>query len=148
MIEKDRTYQVLAMLGVLPFIGSAVLAVSGYTISGVSPALVIIGSYGLAILCFLCGAHWATYLYNRDRTPFNLLIISNVVVVVIWLAYVLTGQSLLTLGTQVLAFALLLDIDRRLIHVGLVSAHYFQVRLLATVVAIMSLLIVMYVYFA
>ena len=148
MIEKDRTYQLLAMLGTLPFIASAVLAISGYTISGISPAIVIATSYALAIICFLCGAHWATFLYKRDDIPFNLFVISNVIVVVVWLAYVLTGQSQLTLGTEVLAFAVLLDIDRRLLRIGLVSSHYLRVRAQATVIAGLSLLIVAFIYFA
>jgi len=148
MIEESRTYQVLAMLGTFPFIASAGMAIGGVTLGPIAPAVVVASSYGLAILCFLCGAHWATYLYKRDETPFNLFVISNIVVVVIWLTYLLTGQSQLTLASQVLAFAFLLDIDRRLVRVGLVSAHYFRIRLQATIIAVISLLIVMYVYFA
>jgi len=148
MIEESRTYQLLAMLGTLPFVASAGLAVAGYTHDGIAPANFIAGSYGLAILCFLCGAHWATYLYKRDEVPFNLFIISNVVVVIIWLTYLLTGLSLLTFASQVLAFVFLLDIDRRLVRIGLVSAHYLGVRLQATVIAVVSLLVVMYVSFA
>ena len=148
MLERSRTYRLLAMLGTLPFIASAALALARYTIDGIAPATLIAGSYGLAILCFLCGAHWATYLYRQEAAPFNLLIISNVVVVVIWLTYLLTGLSVFTLASQVLAFAFLLDIDRRLLHAGLISADYFRVRLQATVIAVVSLLVVLFVSFA
>ena len=148
MIEKSRTYQLLAMLGTLPFLASAGLAIGGYTQGPLVPAINIATSYGLAILCFLCGAHWATYLYKRSEIPFNLFIISNVVVVVVWLTYLFTGHSQSTLGVEVFAFALLLDIDLRLMRIGLVSYHYFLVRLLATTVAGISLLIVAFVYFA
>lgn len=148
MIANNRTYQVLAALGTLPFIASAGMALAGVSVGPIAPAIAVASSYGLAILSFLCGAHWATYLYKSDETPFNLLIISNIVVVIIWMTYVLTGQSSLTLVSQVLAFAFLLDIDRRLARVGLVSAHYFRVRLHATLIAVISLLVILLVYFA
>ena len=148
MIETNRTYQLLAMLGTLPFLAGAGMAISGLTLGPLVSASVVASSYGLAILSFLCGAHWATYLYKKDETPFNLLLISNIVVVAIWGTYVLLGQSPFTLASQVLAFAFLLDIDRRLLRVGLISAHYFQVRLQATTIAAISLLIILYVYVA
>lgn len=136
------------MLGTLPFLASAGMALAGFSLGSLLTAFNVASSYGLAILCFLCGAHWATYLYKRDATPFNLLIISNVVVVAIWLTYLLLGQSAFTLASQVLAFAFLLDIDRRLLRAGLISEHYFGIRLQATTIAAISLLIVLYVYFA
>ena len=142
MIEKDRTYQVLAMLGTLPFIASAVMAVTGFTLGERITGNLVVSSYGLAILCFLCGAHWATYIYNKQQTPFNLFVISNVVVVAIWMAYVFVGQSPYSLFTQMLAFAFLLDIDRRLLRIGLIAPDYFRVRLLATTIAEVCLFIV------
>lgn len=145
MIETNRTYQVLAMLGTLPFLASAAMAIADFKLGPFVSASVVATSYGLVILCFLCGAHWATYLYKKDETPFNLLIISNVVVVAIWLTYLFLGQSPFTLAAQILAFAFLLDIDRRLLRVGLISNHYFSIRLQATTIAVISLLIVLYV---
>ena len=147
MIEKSRTYQLLAMLGTLPFIASAALALASIDFDGLLPAVVVASSYGLAILCFLCGAHWATYLYKRDAAPFNLFVISNVVVVAIWLTYVLTGASSFTLASQVLAFVFLLDIDRRLLRTGLISSHYFRIRLQATTIAVLCLLVVLVISF-
>ena len=148
MIEKDRTYQVLAMLGTLPFIASAVLAVSAFRLGPVDLPSVLAASYGLAIVCFLCGVHWATYLYKGNETPVNLFVVSNIVVVIVWGTFLLLGQTTFTLLTQMLAFAFLLEVDRQLSLTGLISSGYFRVRLHATLIAEVSLAIVAYVQIA
>ena len=147
-IRESRVYQWLAYAGTLPFIASAVMAMLEINFGPIRAPAVIASSYGLAILSFLCGAHWATYLYRRDDSPFNLFVISNVIVVVVWLVYVLTGSSSYTLLTQITAFLYLLFLDQQLKGAGLISAHYFSIRLHATVVAVVSLAVVTYIAYA
>lgn len=138
MIERSNLYRILALAGTLPFIGSVVLDVGRIDLLG-EPAR-IASSYGLAIICFLCGAHWATYLYHRDQSPTNLFITSNVIVVLVWIAYLWLSMSI-ALIVQIVAFIYLLIIDHRLHRIDLITNHYFVTRAIPTVVAVLSLAI-------
>jgi hypothetical protein len=142
MIAQTRLYKVLALTGTLPFLASAVIAAGQF--SSILPAEDIAGSYGLAILSFLAGVHWATYLYRREELGINLLAISNIVVVTVWIAYLAPVHRGLTLAIQVIAFLYLLHIDRALLRGGLISDDYFNTRLQATIIAVISLLVVIY----
>lgn len=143
-MQPSRTYQALALAGTLPFVASAAIAVADVeSVAVFGSAQRIIASYGLAILCFLCGAHWATALYRGAAAPFNLFVSSNAVVVAVWIAY-LAATAVIALGLQLAAFLYLLYVDHRLLRVGLISSHYFRVRLQATAVAVLCLLIVGY----
>jgi hypothetical protein len=100
-----------------------------------------VASYGLAIVCFLAGAHWGTCLSGRSTGSLNLFVISNVIFLAVWFAYV--GASIkLAIGIQIVAFLTLLFIDLRLSTSDVISATYFRVRTMATMIAVASLLIV------
>ena len=99
-------------------------------------------SYGLAIVCFLAGAHWGTYLSGRSADSLNLFITSNVIFLAVWFAYVGADMKW-AIGTQVLAFLTLLFIDLRLKRSDVISNVYFRVRSIATLIAIISLLVVL-----
>jgi hypothetical protein len=145
MITDTRLYKVLTLTGTLPFLASAVIAAGGASsISALLPAAELAGSYGLAILSFLCGTHWATQLHSRENLPTNLLLISNFIVVAVWITYLIPGNEVLMLTTQIIAFLYLLHIDRSLLRGGRITRDYFGVRLLATAIAILSLLVVIY----
>ena len=101
----------------------------------------IAAAYGLAIVCFLCGAHWGTYLYNRTAAPDNLFVTSNVIVVACWFAFLMAAQAI-TLFVLILAFVCLLFIDYRLLRAGLITEFYFRMRMIATVIAVISLAVV------
>lgn len=145
MITESRLYTVLTLTGTLPFLASAVIAAGGVdSISPLLPAAELAASYGLAILSFLCGVHWATYLYSRESLTMNLLITSNFIVVAVWITYLIPGNEVLMLATQVIAFLYLLHIDRSLLRTDLITSAYFNVRLQATALAVLSLLAVIY----
>ena len=121
-MDNDRTlYTSLAFVGALPFVACALLPLAG--ISSFEPIGrldALVNSYGLAIICFLAGIHWATALMRPRQTPFNLLVGSNIVVLITWFAFVLadTNGSLLT---QLIALAVLLLIDRWLATMKVIS---------------------------
>ena len=101
----------------------------------------IANSYSLAIICFLAGIHWSIYLANQDDPPFNLLLSSNVVFLFVWEMYVFasTGLSLLA---QVAALVVLLLIDRSLAKGSVIAPDYFRTRVVVTVIAAASLVVV------
>ena len=142
-MQDSRTYSALAMAGTIPFIAAALLPLLGYD------ALPLLGSlqqmaasYGLAIICFLAGAHWGMYLAGRCPDSLNLFIVSNVIFLLVWFAYV--GAAVKTaIGVQIFAFIVLLLIDRRLRVTDAISVQYLRVRSIATLIAIVSLLVVL-----
>jgi len=142
MIEDTKLYTALALAGTIPFMAGALLPFLGYdSLSHLGPLDQMVASYGLAIVCFLAGAHWGTYLAGRSADSLNLFVISNVILLSVWFAYI--GAGLKTaIGIQILAFLTLLFIDMRLAAGGIISTMYFRVRTAATVIAVVSLLIV------
>ena len=134
-MSSTRLLFALAALGATPFLACGVLFLSGIeTIEPFGRLDRLTATYGLGILSFLTGIHWATYLYREQQAPFNLLLGSNVVFLAVWFAYVLTPVET-ALATQALAFLVLLAIDFRLMRSELITRHYFGVRTLATTIA-------------
>jgi hypothetical protein len=139
-MNDKRIYSILAMAGVTPFVACAVLPLAGVdSIAPLGPLAQVAASYGLAIVSFLTGIHWATQLYDRQQTGFNLLIASNVIFVGVWLAYVI-GSLEVALTTQLVALLVLLGIDRWLWSYGVITAHYYRTRSAATTLAALSLI--------
>jgi hypothetical protein len=137
-----RLYSILTLTGAAPFVAAAVLPLLGYpTIGPLGPAADLALSYGLAIVCFLSGVHWATWLYLRDKAPFNLFAASNAVVLGCWFPYLLAPAHW-TAVALIAAFAFLLFVDVRLRAVGVIDDHYLRIRTVATALAVASLTIV------
>lgn len=138
-MTDTRIYSVLAMAGVTPFVACAILPLAGVdTIEPVGRLDRVAASYGLAIVSFLAGIHWATQIHERLQTGFNLLIVSNVLFVAVWLTFVL-GSVAAALFVQMIALLLLLGIDRWLLNGGVISAHYYRTRRVATILAALSI---------
>lgn len=141
-MEDRKLYAALAFAGASPFVACAVLIATGTpTLEPIGRLDAVVESYGLAIISFLCGAHWATWLYKKSESPFNLMVTSNVVLLAVWFA-MLSGNVAVSLSTQVAAFLVLLYIELRIRRAGLIADHYFMVRGIATALAVMSLTLI------
>ena len=141
-MNDRKVYSVLTMASVTPFVACAVLPLFGVdSIDFLGPLGEVAAGYGLAIISFLAGIHWATQLYEIQKTPFNLLLASNVVFVAVWLVYAL-GTLEAALIVQAIALATLLGLDRWLLGSGVITQHYYRVRGTATVLAVASLLLI------
>ena len=142
MIQDSKLYTALALAGTIPFIAGALLPLLGHgSLPHLGPLDQVVASYGLAIVCFLAGAHWGVYLSDRSTGSLNLFVISNVLFLAVWFAYVGAGIKI-AIGMQVAAFLALLFIDLRLKNSDVISAAYFRVRTMATMIAVVSLLVV------
>ena len=131
------------LMGATPFLACALLPLIGVEeIVGLGGVDQLASSYGMAILCFLTGVHWATQLYSGDAAPVNLFVGSNVIFLAVWFTYVFTELPW-ALATQLVAFLLLLAIDFRLLREGLITAHYLLMRGIATALACFSLLLIL-----
>lgn len=133
----------LMLLGAMPFLACALLPLAGVSeVEGLGALDRLAASYGMAILCFLTGIHWATQLYARAATPFNLFVGSNLVFLAVWIAYVAADLAW-AIGAQLVAFPLLLAIDYRLRGRELISSGYLRMRAVATALAWFSLLLIL-----
>jgi hypothetical protein len=142
MMQNTKLYTALALAGTIPFVAGALLPLLGRdSLPYLGPLDQLVASYGLAIVCFLAGAHWGTYLSGRSTGSLNLFVISNAIFLAVWFAYVGTSVKM-AIAIQIAAFLTLLFIDLRLSTSGVISATYFRVRKVATLIAIVSLLIV------
>ena len=138
-MTKHGLYTILAFAGAVPFVASALLIVLGIDeIAAVGRLDAIASSYGLAIVSFLAGVHWATELYGNRGTTLNLFVISNGVLLFVWFAYVLVSIRWQLLS-QALALVALVIIDVRLQRRAMISSGYLRTRLIATVLAAGSL---------
>ena len=136
------TYSALAFAGALPFLACAVLLAAGITVVLPFGSIAqVANSYGLAITCFLAGIHWSIYLGNQKDPPFNLLLSSNIVFLLVWIMYLIAGTEL-SLVTQAVALIALLIVDRSLANAAVISSHYFRTRVIVTAIATVSLLII------
>ena len=113
-MQDTKIYTALALAGTIPFIAAALLPLLGHdALPYVGPLDEMVASYGLAIVCFLAGAHWGTYLSGRSADSLNLFVISNVIFLAVWFAYL--GASIKSaIGIQIFAFLTLLLSDMRL----------------------------------
>jgi hypothetical protein len=141
-MQDTKTYTALAMAGTIPFIAGALLPLLGYgSLPYLGPLDELVASYGLAIVCFLAGTHWGSYLSGSSAGSLNLFVISNAIFLAVWFAYVGAGAKL-AIGVQILAFLSLLFIDLRLRAGDVISAAYMRVRTVATLIAVGALLMV------
>ena len=134
-MEDRRIYSSLTLFGALSVVGLAAVEPLGDLDR-------LTATYGLAILSFLTGIHWATQLYTPRKTPLNLFLASNVVFLVVLLTYI-AGYLQIAIASQLLAFLFLLVVDDRLQYVGLITSDYLRIRVGATTVACVSLLAIL-----
>lgn len=132
----------LTYSGTLPLIGSAVLLQfpTLLPMAGLDAAL-IASTYSAVIISFLCGIHWAAYLFFADRCPRHLLIRSNVVALLAWVS-LQTGNQLTTSLLQILCFLYLLALDSKLRDAGLLAEWFFRLRRNATLIVVSCLLLI------
>ena len=136
----------LTYSGTLPLIGSVILL---YFPTMIAPALplagldgaVIASTYSAVIISFLCGIHWAAYLFFADRCPRNLLIISNIVALLAWVSLLLANQLAAAL-LQAACFVFLLGLDVRLRDAGIYPEWFFRLRRNATLIVVICLLLI------
>jgi Protein of unknown function (DUF3429) len=133
-VAKSLTYA-----GTLPFIACAMGVIIP---SAGADGRAIVMNYGAVIISFLCGIHWACYLFFAERCPRNLLLTSNIVALLACLS-LLVHANPLALLLQTLCFLYLLVLDYKLCEVGILSPWFYTLRRNATVIVVVSLSIIM-----
>jgi hypothetical protein len=129
--------RVLTYTGIMPFIffGMAVALHHG----GLDYSLALF-AYGAVIISFLCGIHWAVFLFFSQKCSRNLLFHSNAISLLGWLS-VLPVMSYLTFALQILCFLYLLILDLELYRNKVIPLWFFNLRLHATIIVALLLFI-------
>ena len=130
MLAKILTYS-----GTLPLIACAISVFSPVT--GFD-SILIARTYSAIIVSFLCGIHWAVYLFFADKCPRNLLITSNVIALLAWSSLLLANQTIAAL-LQTLCFLYLLTLDLKLRGAGILTEWFYHLRQNATIIVVLCL---------
>lgn len=142
-MNQIKLYNLLAYLGSLPFVISALLMHFGTQhIAVLGDVTFIASSYALVIVVFMSGIHWGNYLSDKNSNTINLLLISNVITVLSWLVF-LTITSPYVFLFYALAFCILLIIDMKLFKQEVLTKKYFITRCFVTFIVVTSLIIMM-----
>jgi hypothetical protein len=136
-IAKTLTYS-----GTLPLIGSVILLYfpTLLPLAELDGAF-IASTYSAIIISFLCGIHWAAYLYFTDRCPRNLLIISNVVALLAWVSLLTTPQLAITL-LHIFCFVCLFGLDMKLRSADIHAEWFIHLRRNASIIVVICLLLI------
>ena len=126
---------ILTYSGTLPLVACVVLIFA--PIAGVDGNLVA-KTYGAVILSFLCGIHWAAFLFFAEKCPHQLLITSNVLALLAWCSLLATHQRM-ALALQAMCFLILFALDFRLHNVGILPEWFYYLRRNATVIVVVCL---------
>jgi Protein of unknown function (DUF3429) len=135
------------LLRILPYAGTLPFVVGALSnLSSTLPTIIyltlfmdvqhLVLSYGLLIVSFLAGVQWGQYLSGL-RPRINLLVSSNVVALVAWVAYIRLQPFYLCFVFAAL-FALLYAIDTQLN----LALEYLRTRRNVTIIVCVSLLAV------
>lgn len=127
--------KILTYSGALPLFASALsiyFPVIGFD------ARLIATTYSAIIISFLCGIHWAAYLFFAEKCPRNLLITSNVIALLAWASLLIPHQLIAPL-LQALCFLYLLTLDLKLRDAGIISEWFYTLRRNATILVVLCL---------
>lgn len=137
-LSSIKLAKILTYCGTLPLVACVFLQfvpVSGFDSNLIAKA------YAAIIISFLCGIHWAVYLFFAEKCPRNLLITSNAVALLAWSSLLIT-QNEIALLMQILCFLFLFTLDFKLQKAGILPEWFYQLRRNATVIVVMSLIAV------
>ncbi len=134
MKNKSLTAKILTYAGTLPFLFAGIGQFFIDDIFGID-LVTIATAYGAIIVSFVAGIHWGVFLFKDS--PMNLFIHSNVIALLSWSSLLVPAIA----GFFILAasFVYLILIDLTLKKKEIIEPWFFQIRLQATLIAIVTL---------
>jgi hypothetical protein len=127
---------VLTYAGTLPLIACLVSYL--WPITGIDRMLVA-HAYGAVIISFLCGIHWAAFLFFPEKCPRYYLVSSNVVALLSWASLLIVDQGIARF-LQPLCFLFLFALDARLRDQAIIPGWFYILRRNATAIVVLCLL--------
>tara|TARA_B110000908_G_C10202957_1_gene426236 strand:- start:183 stop:647 length:465 start_codon:yes stop_codon:yes gene_type:complete len=123
--------KILAFLGILPFLLSLALKLTGTSFYGITPQWLFL-SYAVVIASFISGIHWGIFLTQTCSR--NLFIESNITTLIAWFALLINHKWSLIL--TLLCFIYLLFIDHALFNSENIPQWYWELRKKITAIVI------------
>jgi hypothetical protein len=126
---------ILTYSGTLPLMACVVLIFA--PVAGIDGNL-LAKTYGAIILSFLCGIHWALFLFFSEKCPQQLLITSNVLALLGWCSLLITHHKI-AFALQALCFVIVFVLDVILHRVGILPEWFYHLRRNATAIVVACL---------
>lgn len=136
MKDKTLVARYLTYAGTVPFLFTGIGQFFADELFGLNLQHLAM-TYGAVIVSFIAGIHWGVYLFKE--TPMNLFIHSNVVALLSWSALLVppfAGYFIL-----ISSFVYLILIDLKLRKLEIIESWFIQIRVQATSLAILTLLL-------
>jgi hypothetical protein len=134
--SQKQTARYLTLAGILPFAAGLIGQIWMPTDL---PWQVWTIAYGAVIAAFIAGIHWAVFLFKSEQCPVNLLLTSNVLALLAWMALLLPPGPW-PLRLLLLVFVALVVLDSRLYRSGLIPDWFYTLRLQASTAVSLCLL--------
>lgn len=140
-LKMKKIYPYLIYAGLIPFIGLAICLSFGInSLLWLGSTEKILSVYALVIANFLAGICWGHHLHLQGKWSQALPILSNIIVIVLWLSFLILGFGDLIV-VFIVTFIMLLIIDYKLFQDKVITHQYFQVRCFITMAVILSLIV-------
>ena len=142
-MQNSRLTTILPFFGAIPFIaGAALLTLHIDTIHILTsiPVLTALKAYTLLIASFMLGIHWGQSLSTSGYWRDYLSIYTNILAILLWISFVKNSANIFFFFSAIY-FLVYLFIDRKLMHRNDISKQYFWVRLLVSIIVVVSLVV-------
>jgi hypothetical protein len=137
MKESDiNLAKILTYAGTLPLIACVLSGIG--PVPGFDRSLVA-QTYSAVIISFLCGIHWAAFLFFPEKCPRYFLISSNVVALLAW-GTLLISYEVIARFLPPLCFLFLFALDSQLRMKAIIPNWFYTLRRNATAIVVLSLL--------
>ena len=130
-----RLAKILAYCGTLPLVASVLLIYA--PVAGIDGSIIAI-TYAAIIISFLCGMHWAIFLFFAEKCPHNLLVTSNIVALLAWSSLLVPHRGI-AFVFQALCFIFLFMLDFKLHNAEIVPEWFYNTRRNATAIVVLCL---------
>jgi hypothetical protein len=134
--NRKRLIHLLTYSGGIPFIIYAISSIFDYPKNYEQIISNSIDIYSLLIISFISGSHWGLSLNNDKKV--NVLILSNVIVLGIWFAYIFQFYFKSVFLT---AFTILLWIDYSYLLIEKMNRWYLELRRNISLIVLLSLIL-------
>ncbi|MEL0231598.1 MAG: DUF3429 domain-containing protein [Hyphomicrobiales bacterium] len=134
--NRKRFIYLLTYSGGIPFIIYAINSIFDYPKNYEQIISNSIDIYSLLIISFISGSHWGLSLNNDKKV--NVLILSNVIVLGIWFAYIFQFYFKSVFLT---AFTILLWIDYSYLLIEKMNRWYLELRRNISLIVLLSLIL-------
>ncbi|MFN8692831.1 MAG: DUF3429 domain-containing protein [Holosporales bacterium] len=115
--EEKKLAAILTYSGTIPLILAALVPL--FFIVDEADVNRITTTYSAIIISFLCGIHWAVFLFFSEKCPRNLFFTSNIVALIGWLSLIAAPLNVAQ-TLQILCFLYILVLDLMIIPVGVI----------------------------